>query len=454
MNRILMKRIYEVVALTILFLLICFIYKGQQRLSYNGGLGWDGVYYYPIAEQLYQGTDPVSGQAPFIQRPGTPLLIAAYARISGSDILDSAVVVNLAGMYLTTLLLFLWLGAFINKFWLKGLLSFLFMMAWYLPLRVTFQDPMATDAWGAAWFMAGLLFLPPIRKMFERKKDVALFGYVLAFSLVVGIGVLFRESNAVLFLALFFIVNPLKEFKGVSLKNFTFSALGKSLKSLWKLYFVRQTLLLFIPLIFIVLAKELLSNHILIEKSDYSYIKTLFKWFYTKSLPEYLLGIFNACGPLVVLLPFFTKEIRGILREKQELLFLLMMAFVFGWVGGSDTERIFFMSAFPVLLIWMGYSIKRILESSKRWWFYILCVLQTISFRFFWNLPDHPSNDWQTPFPFFGFFGDRFQYLFLYAHHGQYILNSILFAEYVALFLVTWYLLSGKSDVELENSDV
>jgi len=346
-----MKRIYEVLALTLLFLLICFIYKGQQRLSYNNGLGWDGVYYNAITEQIFQGSDPVSGQDPFIHRPGTPLLIATYARIYGTTILDSAVVVNLAGMYLTTLLLFLWLGSFFTKFWLKGLLSFLFMMAWYLPLRVTIQDPMATDAWGAVWFMAGLLLIPPIRKMFKQKKDGALFGYLLAFSLVVGIGVLFRESNTVLFLALFFVVNPFKVFKGFSIKTFTFSDLSQLLKRLWTLYFVRQTLLLFIPLIFIVLAKGLLSNHILVEKSDYSYIKTLFKWFYTKSLPEYLLGIFNACGPMVVLLPFFTKEIRVLLREKQELLFLLIMAFLFGWVGGSDTERIFFISAFPILLI-------------------------------------------------------------------------------------------------------
>jgi len=449
-----MKRFFEVAAITVVFLLICLIYKGQPIISYHDGFSWDGEYYKGITEQFYQGSDRISGEDPFIKRPGTPYLIAAYSRLSGTDLLHSAVLVNLSGMYLATIFLFLWLGFFFKKFWLKGTLTFLFMIAWYLPLRVTLYDPMATDAWGAAWFMAGMLFLPAIRTMFERKKNWALLGYMLPFSLVVEIGSLFRESNAVLFLALFFMVNPLHGFDGFSLKNFSFSQVGRSLQKIWKMYLVRQTGFLFIPLIVILLAKNFLSSHTTVEPSEYSYVKTLFKWFYTKSLPEYLLGLFQACGPLVVLLPFYLKEIKGLLWGKQELLFLLILAFIFGLVGGSDTERIFFESAFPILLIWLGYAIKAIYASSKRWWLFVLCLLQVVSFRLFWNLPDYPSNNWSIPFPFFGFFGDGFQYLFLYSHHGQYILNTILFSEYVFLFLATWYVLSRKTVPKNQKPDL
>lgn len=440
-----MKRVYEVAVVSIAFLLICLIYKGQPIISYHDGFSWDGVYYKGIAEQFYQGADLISGQAPFVKRPGTPLLMAVYSRISGTDLLHSALVVNLTGMYLATIFLFLWLGFFFKQFWLKGLLTFLFMIAWYLPLRVTFYDPVATDAWGTAWFMAGILFLPAIRKRFERKKDWALLGCMLPFSIVVAVGSLFRESNAVLFPALFLIVNPLKGFSGLSLKDFTFAQVGRSLQKIWKMYVIRHTLYLFIPLLFLYLSKVYLASHTIVEPGEYSYIKTLFKWFYTKSLPDYLLGVFQACGPLVVLLPFYLKEIKSLLWAKQELLFLVLLAFLFGLVGGSDTERIFFESAFPVLLIWLGYAIKNSCASSKRWWFFVLCLLQVISFRLFWNLPDYPSDNWSTPFPFFGFFGDDFQYLFLYSHHGQYILNTILFFEYIFLFLATWYVLSRKS---------
>jgi len=449
-----MKRFYEVAVVSIVFLLICLIYKGQPIISLNDGFSMDGVYYKGIAEQFYQGADQISGEAPFIKRPGTPYLIAVYSGISGTDLLHSAVLVNLAGMYLATVFLFIWLGFFFRQFWLKGLLTFLFMIAWYLPLRVTLYDPMATDAWGAAWFMAGMLFLPAIRKAFEGKKNWALLGNLLPFSLIVATGSLFRESNAVLFLALFFVVNPLKAFNGLSVKPFSFAELGRAFQKIRKMYFVRQTWFFFIPLIFILIAKGLASRYTTELPGEYSYIKTLFKWFYTKSLPEYLLGLFQACGPLVVLLPFYWKEIRSLLWAKQELLFLLVLAFLFGLVGGSDTERIFFESAFPVLLIWLGYAIQGFYASSRRWWLYVLCLLQTITFRLFWHLPDYPNDIRNLPIPFFGFFGEHFQYLFLYSHHGQYVLNSILFMEYIFLFLATWYILSRKSETKNRKSEL
>jgi len=449
-----MKRVYEVLFITAIFLLICLVYKGQPRISLNGGQGWDGVYYYKITEQIFQGENPIVGELPFIKRPGTPVLIAAYSRITGIDLLDSATVVNLAGIYLTTILLFFWLGVFIKDFWLKGMLCFLFMMAWYVPLRATFYDPLSTDAWGAVWFLAGILLLSTIRRMHELKKRKAFLLYLIVFSIVVAIGTIFRESNVILFLALFFIMNPLSGWKKLSLKHFTFSDLLQSVGGMFKTYDSSVTLFFLIPLVFIMVVKSVLSNNIVIEVGDFSYVKTLFQWFYTKSLPEFLLGIFNACGPLVMLLPFFVKEIRRILWERQELLFLLVMAFLFGFIGGSDTERIFFMSGFPVLLIWMGFAIKETFESSKRWWLYVLCALQTISFRFFWILPDTPSEDWSKPVPFFGFLGEHFQYLFLYSHHGQHILNSILFLEYVALGIATWYVLSRKSNAKNSKASI
>lgn len=439
-----MKRLYEVLFISTLFLIICFVYKGQPRISLNDGQGWDGAYYFKISEQILKGANPVVGELPFINRPGTPFLVAHYSRISGTNLLDSALVVNLAGIYLTVILLLFWLRIFINKFWLRGLLCFLFMMAWHVPLRMSFYDPMATDAWGAVWFMAGILLLSAIRKRYNLNKNKAFAGYILVFSFVVAVGSLFRESNAVLSLALFFVLNPLRGFKNLSVKSMTFSNLRNSFRKIWKLYYSRQTVFLFIPLIFVVLANRILSDFILVEERDYSYLKYAFRWFYTKSLPEYLLGIFNACGPLILLLPFFLKEIKVLLWERQELFLLIIIAFLFGFVGGSDTERIFFMSGFPVILIWMGFSIKCIFESAQRWWFFVLLALHTLAFRFYWTLPDFPSDIRHIPVPFFSLLGNHFQYLFLYSHHGQHILNSILFTEYIVLFIITWFIIQKR----------
>ena len=56
-----MKRIYEVIIIVILFAAICFIFKGQQRITLNDGQGFDGVFYYEITEQIGQGATPIVG---------------------------------------------------------------------------------------------------------------------------------------------------------------------------------------------------------------------------------------------------------------------------------------------------------------------------------------------------------------------------------------------------------
>jgi hypothetical protein len=436
-----MKKIVEFLFVTILFLAICLVYKGQPRISHNEGQGWDGKFYYTMSQEIYQGDNVVTGELPFVKRVGTPYLVAQCSKLTGLSLLDSALAVNLMGIYLTVILLVFWLGIYIDRFWVRGLLVFLFMMAWYVPLRMSFYEPMTSDAWGAALFMVGLYLLTVLRKNFYHKRITILIFQVLLFSIVVSVGNLFRESIAVLCIALFFIQNPLKELKGLSIKTDISFQLKGCISNIWKLYNTPRTLILLLPILFVILINTIVSNHIVPDESNYSYIEALFFWFYKKSLPSFLLGILHAVGPIILLSPFFWKEMKSVFWERQDLLVLMLFALFFGYFAGGDTERIFFMAAFPMLLVWIGFAIKNIYKSPQRWWLYVLLALQTIAFRFYWILPDFPNDDWSTPFPFFTLLGNHFQYLFLYSYHGQYILNSLLLAEYILLFLMTWFVI-------------
>ncbi len=436
-----MKRAYEIVFITALFIVICFIYKGQQRVTLNNGQGWDGSYYYKITEQIQQGENPIVGDLPYIKRIGTHFLVGTYSKITGIDLLDSALLINLIGTFITVILLMFWLRIFIDVFWIRGILLLLFMMAWFVPLRFLFFYPMTTDAWGSVWFVGGLLLLHFIRKSYNNSKNI--FWYVLAFSVVVSVGSLFRESNSVLALALFFIFNPLK-YLNISSKTITLSHGVKFIKQIWNLYFVKQSLIFFIPIIFIGLINIIVSNFTVINISGHFYIATAFFWFCKKSLPQYLLGIFIAYGPLILLVPFFYKQFKSIFLEKQELLILLIIALIFGFIGGSDTERISFMSSFPIIFVLIGLSIKYIFYSTQRWWLYALFILQTIAYRFYWSLPDYPSEIKHVPIPFISLMSNHFQNLYLYSQHGNYLLNTILLIEYLLLFMVTFYVLHNK----------
>lgn len=449
-----MRKILELGFITILFLFVCFVYQNQPRISHQNGQGWDGAFYYSMTEQIMQGNKIISGELPFVKRIGTPFLIAEFSMLSGRNVLDSALIVNLIGTYLTVILLFFWLGFYFRNFWLKCFLCFLLMMAWYVPLRMSFYEPMTSDAWGAFLFMGGLLLITAIRDSIKKRKKLYFIGYLIAFSLVVSVGILFRESNSVLAIALIFVLNPFKALPEQYRISPLINTVKEIFKNIWYVLYNRLTIFLFLPLLFVVFVNVLLTKHIEVAGNEYSYIKALFYWFYNKSLPENILGIFNSYGPLLLLLPFYFKEIKAVLFEKQELIILLLLSFFFGFFAGADTERIFFMSSFPIIFLWLGFSIRNIYNSSKRWWFFVLLFFQTFAFRFYWNLPDFPNDFQNTPFPFFSLIGSHFQYLFLYSYHGQYVLNTLLFTEYIFLFFITWYVLKirGKKKGLYKNT--
>lgn len=424
----------ETVIITALFIAVCFIYCGQQRISFNKGQGWDGASYYKIIEQIQQGKNLVAGELPYIKRIGTHFLIGTCSRITGKDLLTAALLINLLGTFITVLLLSRWLRLYIDSFPIRGLLIILFMTAWFAPLRFSFFYPMTTDTWGAAWFIGSLLLLHRIRKSYNHQLQNRWL--LPAFSLVVAAGYLFRESNLILILTPLFLINPLKHLNLLSPFN--------SIRQLIYSYRGKASFMWLLPAILLGCTHLLASRYTTIIPSGYSYIKTVAHWLYYKSTVEYTLGLCIAYGPLLLLLPFFYRQFKHILIEQQELLFLLFVALILGWTGGSDTERITYMSSFPIVLVLMGISIKCIFNSAHRWWLIVLLALQTIAYRLYWHLPDYPNTTTNRPLPFFTFIGADFQNLFLYSRHGDYLLSSFLLIEYLILFMLTFYVLHNK----------
>jgi hypothetical protein len=439
-----MRKVYEILIVSLIFFIICFIYKGQQRISLNEGKGWDGIYYYHITEQIQAGTYPVVEELPFVRRLGTPFLISRFSTITGINIMDSALYVNLTGALITVLLLMFWLKKFFDRFWIVCLLCSLFMMAWYAPVRFLFYIPVSSDSWGAVWFMISLLILQVMRDSYTNKNNHRFIGWVIAYALVISIGNMFRESNAVLCILPFFILNPINHvhfFSGIRDVSKYVQCMRKSLT----IFFIKRNLILLIPAMGIIFSNVLIrKNTVVSDRNVYSYVENVFTCFYSKTPPEYILGIFIAFGPLILLVPFYYKKWRSILKNKQELLALLFISLLFGFIGGTDTERIIFMSGFPVIFLLLGVSIDTIYYSRQRWWLYVLFVLQTIAFRLYWTLPDYTIKSGHTPVPFFGLMSNRVKYLYLYSHFSNYIVNTILLGEYFMLLVLTWYVIEHK----------
>lgn len=147
-------------------------------------------------------------------------------------------------------------------------------------------------------------------------------------------------------------------------------------------------------------------------------------------------------GPLLLLLVFYTGRIKEWLSNYEEIGFLLFLGVFFGYFGGGDTERILFMSTFPMIFVLLSFAIEDLWKNNKTVLFLVL-FLQTFAYRIYWHLPDHPNDYTQHPIPFFGLIGEKFNHLYIYSTHGNIYINSILFVEY-SLLLVLLYLLINK----------
>ena len=292
-----MKNFLGIITISILFFIICFVYKGQPRISLNGGKGWDGLTYYSMTEQIQAGSNPVVGVMPHVRRLGTPFLIARFSQTTGINIIDSALYINLAGALATVLLLFLWLRKFFEKFWITVLLCFLYMMAWYAPVRYSFYVPLTTDPWGAVWLVLGLLLLHSMRVCWNNKRKRAFAIYLMAYSIVISIGNLFRESNAILCILPLFIVLPIRK-PNIDKNNFKMNQAIRFTSNTWRRYVVLQNLYLLIPFLFVAVSGFYIKKHIAVsDRNLYSYSENILTCIYTKTLPEYMLGIFNGVWP-------------------------------------------------------------------------------------------------------------------------------------------------------------
>lgn len=445
-----MKLFFELLICLGLFALVGFIYSSQPRISCNDGKGWDGVTYYNMATQFQQGSPKIAGDVPFVKRLGTPYLVSKYADYTGKDILTSARDVNLAGAAIVLFLLALWLRRFLSKAWIRISLCILYLLAWHGPLRFLFYYPFISDVWGVAWLIASLLLMDMTKKkwLYTGTISPVLIGLL---SLSIFIGIFFRESNAFLALAALFIINPFSAFKaGGNIFQPTqyLQFISDSIRN----YFNKKNILIFLPLV-LAIAATYVGGQLIVNTNveGYSYIKTMMQWFYEKSIPEFILAIFIAYGPLVVLVPFYFKFYKSLLIQRQELTVLLLLALLFGYIGGSDSERIVYMSSFPIVFILIGICMEQIGRSKAAWWLAVLCLLQLLAYRVAWFIPDCVAPTLKKPLPFFTLMGQNFEYTLLYSGFGNYALNTILFIQYVFLLVATGILVKGINRRESEN---
>lgn len=417
---------FLITALMVIFVNV-FSFYTQDLISYNEGKGWDGVDYYKIADDISNNMVP-EARAPFVYRIGTPFLASI---VEPQNLMAAFTKINIIASSLIPFALLFWISLFYRGLFFRILPVALFSFTWHAPIRMTYFYPIHTDPLA---ILIMLVLLITLNFLFnnEISKSANQKLFVL-FTLLTIIGAFFREIC--LIPALLYLLVSIKINKPIFNNELNRSKLNlvQRIKSTFHAFELKNKMA-FIPILtgFVVLfgIKLFVMNTV-----SYSFWGAAISWIYRKSFFMYIHSWLIAFGPILFVLIYHFKESYNFLRTNQLSGFFIIIIALLGLAGGSDTERIIYWSM-PIVYI----MIIKILSINKEiyknaFMIFYMVVIQLISMRLFWVIPDYPNN-YSSKIPILTSIGSDFPYLDLWTWHGNLKTNLLSFLGYVIAFII------------------
>lgn len=402
---------YILFAIILSVITIAISHLVQPEISFNKGLGWDGVNYHQMAEQITNG-EQISTKAPFVSRVGLPYLVA---KVYPDNIKSGFLYLNWFFSILNSILLALLLARFINRKWVIYLLVFLYITQWHGYHRFGSFYPVQVDPLAISLILSSLLVL--------LKRGITSLDIILL-SVITLLGTFVREIvviPSVLIIA--------KAYFYYKKSKFT-EALEVNLIQVNK-YLLTLPLLIFLIIYAIVaLSIEPTNSHKFYNAAaDMLYTKSLFRFFHSWIV---------AYGAVIILPALFYRQTIDYLKQHKIMATYLAIIIVFSYVGGADTERIAYWG-FPVVFILAGRILDEIeLTNANKNFLYAMLLIQVVSQRLFSIIPDYPS-DCNSTTVLLTPIGNCFPYLNLFPAHSELIPAVIGFAEWGTVIVVLWW---------------
>jgi hypothetical protein len=373
----------------------------QKPFTYNGGLGWDGSYYTQLAAQC--GRSRMTANEPFVYRIGAPCL-AALLPLPPKTALWA---INIASSILLIFLLEAWLRQHVRAD-IVPLLIAGFAFHWVAPPRQVWWYPTYIDPLALCAIVAALLLRPGP----TRGTRAWVGNRVALFAIVCFAGTLVRETT---------IVVPLALLAGAVVGG-------------------RRDGNLVIPGaagLIACAAAIALARLLVTPATDYWMADAALYWAYEKALPSFVLALFIAFGPALVLLAVRPAPVMRYLREFPEYAALLIIVLALAWIGGSDTER-FLLWASPVVLVLLGRAAAEIDWRRFKGPAALLLVTAATNGRWFLATPDyveHAPRPWPVLTPW-----TAQSSAFLYSQHADRVYSTVVLGEYLVLLCVLFAL--------------
>jgi hypothetical protein len=354
-------REYAVVgALSLAVAAVSFLF--QPQIAVNNGQGWDGRFYYRMAEEFVTG-QPIVTEGPFVYRLFAPF---AAAVLSPSDLMLGFEVVNAVAIVLTIVLMVAWFRLHLTSWTVRIVLMALFLTQWTGPVRAYFWYPVLSDYWLVPVLLAGLLVTDRLR----RGGRLPVWLPILTFLTVVGVTM--RESALLIAVAALFTYNPITG---------RLSDLADRAHDL-----LRIPRVLALP--GLLGAATFGVIHLLVTSTtSYAFARAAAGWLLRKWPNTYLQAWLIAFGPILVVPIFYWRACLRFLWDHQDVAAFLLALAGLSYIGGGDTERFLSWGA-PAIYLMIGIGLEELRrEQVHPLFLVVLIVTQAISARLLWVLP-------------------------------------------------------------------
>ncbi|HEY3897668.1 MAG TPA: hypothetical protein VGM54_03595 [Chthoniobacter sp.] len=380
----------------------------QKQNTYNGGTAWEGAYY--VLAQEFASHQPLVADAPYVYRLATPWLVAL---ISPHDLFRGFHLVNIAGSAVASVLLLFWLRGYLSDWRVLVLLVTLFLIQWDAPPRLLYHSPVHADAWLFAFVIADLLLL---RRYLVRPSA----GCIAGLCVLAAVGAYFREATLFVPLCVLAADRPIVKEGGR-----------------WKFRLPPWRLYLPFACGFLAFLSIRLVAH---QTNDYSFVQTVYRFLYDKPVLTYIHAWFLAFGPVLFIILFDWRNAVEFLAEEQWLALLLATGAGFGFLGGTDTERLQYWSM-PGVYLLLGLAMERHWRILA-WWpvTALFAAGQICTSRILWTTPDYPTH-FQHTFPVLQQFGSNVQFLDLFSYFGYRPKETLSLAQFIVFGAIVLWLM-------------
>lgn len=401
-----LKKLIPVVLIIVSLIAVVsvFSFNQQKEISYNNGLGWDGVKYNEVYNDIEAGKT-ITAKAPFVYRVGTP----ALASLLPWDSKLSFYYINIFFSILNTILFLIIMFKYVNDIKYLILFGILHILQWHGFFRFGPFYPVQVDPAALSFLYTSLILL-------QRRNNVA------GITILVLVGTFFRE---IMIIPAILIILKHGAITKYNLKNLE-----------WKNLFPTDYKY-YLPLLAFVVSR-LIITFITETTNDYKFYNAAFGNFYSSSLFNFIHAWFVAFGPVIFLLLIDIRKTKSFFNNNRIFFWFLLFIALLSFIGGTDTERIAYWS-FPVVLTACAFLLRQLkLNPIGITLIVILLIIQIVfAERILFQIPDFPGIKISSIKSVFLIpQGENIPYLDLYASYADLKVALVGFAEYLILGFV------------------